>query len=100
MAHRSVSRGLLFASPWIIGFLVFQLIPILASAYYSLTNFNLFQDHQFVGLLHYQRMASAELFCNSLFNTVYLTAVGVPMSLAAALVAQLVLKFRVPGQWH
>jgi len=99
MAHRSVSRGLLFASPWIIGFLVFQLIPILASAYYSLTNFNLFQDPQFVGLHNYQRMASDELFWKSLFNTVYLTAVGVPISLAAALVAALALNMRVPGQW-
>ncbi|TMB87839.1 MAG: sugar ABC transporter permease [Chloroflexi bacterium] len=44
-------------------------------------------------------MASDELFWKSLFNTVYLTVVGVPISLAAALVAALALNMRVPGQW-
>ena len=47
LSHRAVLRGLLFASPWIVGFLIFQLIPLIASAYFSLTNFNLFQDPQF-----------------------------------------------------
>src|SRR6266516_2197888 len=99
MAHRPVFRGLLFASPWIVGFLVFQLIPILASAYYSLTNFNLFQDPQFVGMRNYQHLASDDLFWKSLFNTVYLTVVGVPISLGAALLAAVALNMRVRGQW-
>jgi len=99
MAHRPVFRGLLFASPWIVGFLVFQLIPILASAYYSLTNFNLFQDPQFVGIRNYQHLAADDLFWKSLFNTVYLTVVGVPISLGAALIAAVALNMRVRGQW-
>jgi multiple sugar transport system permease protein len=99
LAHRAVLRGLLFASPWIVGFLVFQLIPIIASAYFSLTNFNLFQEPQFVGLRNYQRLASDELFWKSLFNTLYLTVIGVPISLTAALAAALALNMRVRGQW-
>src|ERR1700737_1570996 len=99
MAHRSLVRGLLFASPWIVGFLIFQLIPIVASAYYSFTNFNLFQDPQFVGLRNYQHLLSDELFWKSLFNTLYLTVIGVPVSLAAALLAALALNMRVRGQW-
>ena len=78
LSQRAVLRGLLFASPWIVGFLIFQLIPLIASAYFSLTNFNLFQDPQFVGLRNYQRLASDELFWKSLFNTLYLTVIGVP----------------------
>jgi len=50
LTQRSLVRGLLFASPWIVGFVFLQLLPILASAYYSLTNFNLFQEPVFVGL--------------------------------------------------
>ena len=96
--HRSVLRGLLFASPWIVGFVIFQLIPIVASAYFSLTNFNLFQDPQFVGLRNYQRLASDALFWKSLLNTLYLTVIGVPVSLTAALAAALALNMRVRGQ--
>jgi multiple sugar transport system permease protein len=99
LSHRAVLRGLLFASPWIVGFLIFQLIPLIASAYFSLTNFNLFQDPQFVGLRNYQRLASDELFWKSLFNTLYLTVIGVPISLAAGLAAALALNMRVRGQW-
>jgi multiple sugar transport system permease protein len=99
MAHRSLVRGLLFASPWIVGFLIFQLIPIIASAYYSFTNFNLFQDPQFVGFRNYQHLLSDELFWKSLLNTLYLTVIGVPVSLAAALLAALALNMRVRGQW-
>jgi multiple sugar transport system permease protein len=64
-----------------------------------LTNFNLFQEPQFVGLRNYQRLAADELFWKSLFNTLYLTVIGVPISLAAALVAALALNMRVRGQW-
>jgi multiple sugar transport system permease protein len=98
MSHRSVVRGLLFASPWIIGFIVFQLVPIVASAYFSLTNFNLFQDPQFVGLRNYQRLAGDQLFWKSLVNTLYLTVIGVPISLTAALASAVALSARVPGQ--
>jgi multiple sugar transport system permease protein len=98
MTHRSVLRGLLFASPWIVGFVIFQLVPIIASAYFSLTNFNLFQDPQFVGLRNYQRLAGDELFWKSLTNTLYLTVIGVPVSLTAALCAALALNMRVRGQ--
>jgi multiple sugar transport system permease protein len=98
MTHRSVLRGLLFASPWIVGFVIFQLIPIAASAYFSLTNFNLFQEPQFVGLRNYQRLAGDELFWKSLINTLYLTVIGVPVSLTAALAAALALNMKVRGQ--
>jgi multiple sugar transport system permease protein len=98
MTHRSVLRGLLFASPWILGFVIFQLIPIVASAYFSLTNFNLFQTPQFVGLRNYQRLAGDELFWKSLTNTLYLTVIGVPVSLTAALAAALALNMKVRGQ--
>jgi multiple sugar transport system permease protein len=98
MTHRSVLRGLLFASPWILGFVIFQLIPIVASAYFSLTNFNLFQTPEFVGLRNYQRLAGDELFWKSLTNTLYLTVIGVPVSLTAALAAALALNMKVRGQ--
>ena len=41
--------GLLFVSPWLIGFLCFQLYPILSALYYSFTDFNIFQPAEFTG---------------------------------------------------
>jgi multiple sugar transport system permease protein len=50
--------GLLFITPWIIGFLAFYLIPMLASFGFSLFNFNLAtpEEANFVGLTNWQRM--------------------------------------------
>jgi multiple sugar transport system permease protein len=97
--NRSLTRGLLFASPWILGFVLFQFLPIIASAYFSFTEFNLFQEPKFIGLRNYEQLASDELFWKSLFNTLYLTVIGVPVSLAAGLAAALALNMKVPGQW-
>ena len=86
--------GILFASPWILGFLVFQLYPILASGYYSFTDFNLFQSPRFVGLQNYREMASDDRVAKSLFNTLYMTVIGVPLGLAFALITALALNSR------
>lgn len=39
-AQRDFRNGLLFALPWIIGFLAFSVYPLLCSLYYSFTEFN------------------------------------------------------------
>lgn len=48
--------GFLFASPWIIGFLCFTIIPISLALYYSFTNYNLFNKCVWIGLKNYADM--------------------------------------------
>lgn len=48
--------GFLFASPWIIGFLCFTIIPISLALYYSFTNYNLFNKCDWIGLKNYADM--------------------------------------------
>ena len=91
-------KGLAFASPFLIGFLVFFAYPILASAWYSLTDFSLFQPPKFVGLNNYARMVNDAKFWKSLYNTLFLTATGVPLSLALGLIGAHILNFKVRGQ--
>lgn len=88
----------MFASPWLVGFLVFQAYPILISAYYSLTDFNLFQAPRWVGLANYRLLFSDERFYKSLYNTLYMTVFGVPLSLLVALLCALALNMEVKGQ--
>jgi len=90
--------GLAFASPWLIGGAVFIAYPIVISAYYSLTNFNLFQSPQFVGLANYRAMVADSVFWKSLENTVYLTVTGVVLTLVLSLGAALILNLPVRGQ--
>jgi multiple sugar transport system permease protein len=91
--------GLLFISPWIIGFAWFQLYPILASIRYSFTNYNMMQPPLWVGLDNYTRLFTEdELFRKALTNTAIYTLFSVPLSLTIAFVFALLLNLKIPGR--
>ena len=79
--------GWIFLSPWIIGFLAFTILPILASLVFSFTNFVLVQPEatEFVGLDNWRRMLADPLVHRSLAVTVRFLAISVPLSLALPL---------------
>ena len=56
--RREAKWGLIFISPWLIGFLIFYLVPMIASLVFSTLDFTLSapQDAQFVGLDNWRRM--------------------------------------------
>jgi multiple sugar transport system permease protein len=83
--RRTLRTGLLFISPWLVGFLAFNLYPALASLYYSFTNFKILQTPLWVGLDNYTKLINDPLFWKSLANTLYLTIVGVPLAVIVAL---------------
>ncbi len=89
--------GLLFALPWIIGFLAFQLYPILMSVYYSLTDFNMFQPPEFVGLANYTSLFQDPKFYKSLWNTLYMTVFATPICITVALLLAVLLNQKVKG---
>jgi multiple sugar transport system permease protein len=91
--------GLLFISPWIIGFCWFQLYPILASIRYSFTNYNMMQPPVPVGLANYTRLFTEdELFRKALTNTATYALASVPLDLIIAFGFALLLNLRLPGR--
>ncbi|WP_167140509.1 sugar ABC transporter permease [Diaminobutyricimonas sp. TR449] len=97
-ARRDLKYGLLFSSPWLIGFVAFIGLPIIASAFYSFTSFNLFQAPEFVGLANYTELLGDDRFYKAVFNTFFLALFGVPLGLALALMLALLLNLNVKGQ--
>lgn len=83
--------GLLFASPWIIGFVCFTIVPISMALYYSFTNYNLFNKCDWVGLDNYVAMWNDKYIWKSLWNTFYVTIIGTPLGQVVALVLALLL---------
>lgn len=97
-ARRHLRNGLLFASPWIFGFLVFTLYPLLASLYYSFTSYSGLSEPRWVGLENYHFMAfEDEVFWKSLWNTFYMVIVGLPAGLVVSLGLALLLNQKVRG---
>ena len=91
--------ALLFAAPWIVGFLCFQLYPIAASIYYSFTSYNIMQPPIFIGLSNFQHLFTQDdLFQQALRNTAVFTLFSVPLDLAVAFFFALLLNRNIPGR--
>jgi len=89
--RRNLRTGLLFISPWLVGFFAFTLYPALASLYYSFTDFKILQSPRWIGLDNYTQLLRDPLFWKSLTNTLYLTLIGVPLAVLVALSIALLL---------
>ena len=69
----------LFASPWIIGFLLFSLGPMIASLYLGLTNYSVLMPTRFVGLYNYEQMLQDKYIGISIWNTISCTTRVTPV---------------------
>lgn len=87
--------GYLFLAPWVIGFLVFTVGPMLASGYLSLTKYSAFSPAKWIGFENYQKIFQDDLFYTSLYNTAYYAFLGVPAQLLVALFLAVLLNMKV-----
>lgn len=85
-----------FISPWIIGFTVFALFPILASLYYSFTDYDIIHSPRWVGLDNYREMFADDLYWNSVMVTLKYTFISVPLQLLLAMGFALLLNQKLP----
>lgn len=83
--------GLAFTSPFIIGFLLFMIVPMMISLYYSLCNYNILSAPVFVGLKNYIKMFSDEVFFKTIGVTFFYALISVPLRLAFALLVAMLL---------
>jgi multiple sugar transport system permease protein len=87
MAWREARWGLFFISPWLTGFLLFYLAPMIASAVFSLFDFTLSdpQAARFIGTANYQRMLFEDpLTWESLLVTFKFAIISLPIGMIIA----------------
>ena len=89
--RRDAFWGLVFVAPWIIGFLVFTVGPLIASLILSFTDFNLVRPEaiHFIGLDNYVQMAADPLVIQGLVVTVKFAIIAIPVTMVASLGAAL-----------
>ena len=93
--RRNLGLGLLFISPWLFGFVTLLIYPIVYSFSLSFTRYSGFGEPQWIGIDNYTRMISDPLFWKSTFNTLYYTALAVPIGVVVAIVLALAMNTRV-----
>jgi multiple sugar transport system permease protein len=87
----------IFISPWIIGFLLLTLGPVVVSAYLSFTAYNLSSPPEWIGLQNYRFLFRDPIFWKSLQVSAYYTALSLPIGIALALLLALLLNQKIPA---
>lgn len=98
MKRKEAIQGYLFILPWLIGFFVFTLGPLILSFIASFTNYDITSQMDFIGFENYKRMFTRDpLFWKSLGNTLYYVVISVPATLLGAIVIALLMNQKIPG---
>lgn len=96
--RRNLRVGLMFISPWLLGFLLTALYPLISSGYLSFTDYSVLSKPVFIGADNYRDIVVDELFWKSLWNTFYFAAFSIPLSILLALTLAVLLSFNLPGK--
>ena len=84
--RKEAAQGFLYILPSLVLILVFSVVPILMSLYFSFTKYNVLQPPQWTGLDNYIRLFRDPYVRASLKNTVVFTVITVPPQTAGSLV--------------
>ena len=91
--NKEGTAGIVFTLPFTIGFLLFMIVPMGLSLYYSFCKYDILSPPVFTGLDNFVKMFQDETFCKAIGVTFYFALVSVPLRLIFALiVAMLLLK--------
>lgn len=96
LARREARQGYLFISPWIIGFVAFTALPMLATIGFTFLNLTLAQEEpvRFVGLDNYVRLLGDTQVWESLANTFRFAVIWLPVAVLVPFVVALGLNSR------
>jgi multiple sugar transport system permease protein len=93
--------GYFFAAPWIVGFLIFVVVPLGFSLYWSFTDYRVTsaEPARWLGLENYKTILMKDTsFRASILNTLYLTVIGLPLQMGFALLLAVLLNQKVRGE--
>jgi len=89
--------GYLFLSPWLLGLIGLSAIPILASAYFSFTRYDMLTPPDWIGFENYRAMFEDQKWRSSMKVTLTYVFLGVPLQLIFALSIAMMLNRGIRG---
>ena len=96
LQKRESAAAYTYISPWIVGFLLFTLLPMVASLYFSFTDYNIIESPTWVGLKNYFDLVQDPRFWQSLKVTLSFAMVALPASLVFGLMLAILLNQDIP----
>lgn len=86
-----------FITPWVVGFLIFIVGPLLVSLALGFTRYDVILPAKWVGLENFRDLFADPLFWTSLGNTIYIVLLAVPLGMVSAFGIALLLNQKVQG---
>ncbi|GLV55032.1 sugar ABC transporter permease [Dictyobacter sp. S3.2.2.5] len=96
---RTQLTGWGFVLPFLIGYAIFTLWPVILGFRMSFYNWSLNGVTRFLGLGNYQELLSDADFWNSLWHTIYFTILSTPILVILAFFLALLANRQMPGRW-
>src|SRR5687768_920479 len=96
LAWRRARWGYVFIAPWLIGFCLFTVFPMIATLAFSFTNINLAQEEPltFVGLKNYETLIADRQAWAALLVTLKFAVLALPLAIILPLLVALMLHSR------
>jgi len=99
LERRDIWYGLLFASPWLAGLLFLYAYPVLASLFYSFTEYSVLSPAKWTGLANLRTLfLGDEVFLRAAGNSLYYAVLFVPISIVVSVSIALMLNVKIKGQ--
>jgi multiple sugar transport system permease protein len=86
-----------FVSPFLLGLIIFTIGPMIASLYYSFTEYNILTPPNWIGLENYTKLLADALFWQSIKVTLYFAVWALPLNLIIGYLLAILLNQKVPG---
>jgi multiple sugar transport system permease protein len=86
-----------FILPWLIGLVAFTIGPMIASLYYSFTEYDILTPPKWIALENYTRLFTDQLFWQSMKVTLYFAVLALPLNLILGYLLAVLLNQKVPG---
>jgi len=93
--RRNLLYGIVFTSPWIVGFAAFMALPLALSAWFSFCDYSILNSPVYVGTQNYGDLVEDQVFWQTLGNTLHFTAVSLPAGTILALGLAMLLNARM-----
>lgn len=93
--RKDFRNGILFITPWLMGFILLVLYPFFAALYYSFTRYNIIKEPRWVGFENYIELFNDPLFWTSLYNTFFYVGVLLPLATILSISIALLLNQKV-----
>lgn len=95
--YKDSAWAIVLLLPNLLGFLIFTLLPVIASFLLSFTDWDMMKPIQFIGLQNYSDLFKDQIFIKVLWNTLYFSFVTVPIGIVLSLFLATALNQHIRG---